>query len=102
VPDSQTSILARPGDTCGAFVAPVYSPYDRQLLRENAERMVGREVELTLGVHGTQWVIRRCTVMQPHCTSCTQPVGRLSCTRAGEAGPTCLDCVMKAGSCQPT
>lgn len=82
----------------GTFVMPAHSPYDRQILREQVERLAGRGSTLTLGMHGTRWVVTRRTVADSRCTTCTQVLGRLSCSRADEAAVSCIDCAMQPGS----
>ena len=94
---SETSNSVHVQGGSGTFVAPAQSPYDRQILREHVERRVGHGSTLTLGLHGRQWVITRLCVADSPCVSCTQPLGRLSCSRGGDVGATCIDCVLRPG-----
>ena len=94
---SETSNIAHVQGGSGIFVAPAQSPYDRQMLREHVERLVGHGSSLTLGLHGRQWIITRRSAANSPCSSCTQPLGRLSCSRGGEAGATCIDCALRPG-----
>jgi hypothetical protein len=75
-------------------VAPAQSPYDRQMLRQHVEQLVGHSSTLTLGLHGRQWIITRSSLDSP-CVSCTQPLGRLRCSRGGDPGARCIDCVLQ-------
>jgi hypothetical protein len=68
------------------------------MLREHVERLVNTVPTLTLGVHGAQWTITRRGVADSRCAACTQPLGRLSCSREGEADPACIDCVLHTGA----
>jgi len=94
---SATSNIAHVQRGSGIFVVPAQSPYDRQMLREHVERLAGRGSTLTLGLHGRQWVITLRSVAESPCSSCTQPLGRLSCNRGGDAGATCFDCALQPG-----
>ena len=94
---SETSNSVHVQGGSGTFVAPAQSPYDRQILREHVERRVGHGATLTLGLHGRQWVITRLCAADSPCVSCTQPLGRLSCSRGGDVGATCIDCVLRPG-----
>ncbi len=82
----------------GTFVVPAQSPYDRQILREYVERVVGPAAPLTLGMHGARWTITRRGAVDVHCSACTQRLGLLSCRRGDEARMTCIDCVMQPRS----
>ncbi len=79
----------------GTFVLPARSPYDRQVLREHIEMLVGRVPMLTLGVHGTRWTVTRGPLPAARCTTCTQLLGRLSCSRGDAAVASCFDCAMQ-------
>ena len=94
---SETSNIAHVQGGSGTFVAPAQSPYDRQMLREHVEQLVGHGSSLTLGLHGRQWIITRRSAADSPCMSCTQLLGRLSCSRGGDAGATCIDCVLRPG-----
>ena len=96
MPDVSASNSAHLRNISGSFVASIRSPYDRQLLREHAEVLAGRTgALLILGESGTQWIIRRGTLADSRCTTCTQFLGRLSCSRRDETDPTCIDCAMQ-------
>jgi hypothetical protein len=94
---SETCNIAHVRGESGTFVAPAQSPYDRQILREYVERLIGHGSSLTLGLHGRQWVITRRRLADPPCVCCTQPLGRLSCSRGGDADATCIDCALRPG-----
>ena len=82
----------------GTMVLPTHSPYDRQMLREHVEQLAGRVPALTLGVHGVRWTISRRRSVDSRCSTCTQSLGRLSCSRAGETVASCIDCAVYSGS----
>ncbi len=92
---SETSNIAHVQRGSGVFVVPAQSPYDRQMLREHVERLVGHGSTLTLGLHGRQWIITRRSVADSPCSSCTRPLGRLRCSRGGAVGATCFDCALR-------
>jgi hypothetical protein len=78
----------------GTLVLPAYSPYDRQMLREHVETLAARVPTLTLGVHGVRWTVSRDLLADSRCTTCMQFLGRLSCSRGGEAVASCIECAM--------
>jgi len=88
------------GET-GTFVVSAHSPYDRQMLREHVEILARRGAALTVGMHGTRWIITRHESADSRCVACTQFLGRVSCSRDDEAATTCLDCVMQAANNVP-
>lgn len=89
---SHASNVAHVQDVSGTFVVPTHSAYDRQVLREHVERRAGRVSALTLD--GTRWIIERLPVANARCTSCTQFLGRLSCSRADDGAAKCIDCAL--------
>jgi hypothetical protein len=98
VSETSASNIAHLRSTSGTFVAPAHSPYERQLVREHAGMLMSRSSALTLGMHGMQWIIRRCTPPDSRCATCTQVLGGLSCSRTDGADATCIDCAMQIGS----
>jgi hypothetical protein len=92
---SYASNVAHVQGESGTFVVPAHSPYDRQMLREHIEILAGRVAELTLNVQGTRWTITRGIAFDSRCTTCTQFLSRLSCSRGPDAPATCIDCVMQ-------
>lgn len=95
---SHAAYVAHVQGESGTFVVPAHSPYDRQMLREHVERLAGRAATLTLGMHGTRWIITRPTPADSRCTTCTQFLGRLRCSRRHDAAAMCIDCAMQPGS----
>lgn len=85
----------------GTFVAPAHSPYDRQILREHVERLARHVPTLTLGLHGTRWIITHGNEADSRCTSCAQLLGRLSCSRGDEPSATCIDCALRPEVTKP-
>ena len=77
----------------GTFMLPAHSPYDREIVREHVATRAGRGSTLTLGTHGTCWTITQDTPGDSRCATCTQFLGRLSCSRSDEAA-MCFDCAM--------
>jgi hypothetical protein len=98
---SETFNIAQVQGLSGTFVAPAHSPYDRQIVREHVERLAGHVSTLTLGLHGTRWTITRRSTADSRCTSCTQPLGRLSCRRGSDADASCIDCALRPGATKP-
>lgn len=85
------------GET-GTLVVPVHSAYERQLLREHLGRSTGRFSTLTLGAHGTRWIITRHNPSGLPCEACQRSIGRLSCSRADATGATCIDCALQTAN----
>jgi len=94
---SQSVNSAHVHGTTGTFVAPAYSPYDRQILREHVETLASHVSTLTLGLHGTRWIITQRVPADGLCATCTQFLGRLSCRRGDDATATCIECAMHSG-----
>ena len=92
---SHTSNVALVEGGSGTFMLPAHSPYDRQLLREYVGLLAGRVATLTLGVHGTRWTVTRGPLPDSRCTTCTQLLGRLSCSRGDAAVASCFDCAVQ-------
>ena len=82
----------------GTFVLPAHSPYERQLLREHLRRGSGRPSTLTLGTDGMRWTLTRHNPSDALCAACQRSLGRLSCSRAGMVGATCIDCALQPDS----
>ncbi len=94
---SYVSNVAHVEGGSGTLVMPAHSPYDRQMLREHVNMLAGRVPTLTLGVHGVRWTVSRGHSTNSHCTTCTQTMGRLICSRNGDVDTSCLDCAMRPG-----
>ena len=94
---SYASNVAHVEGGASTLVLPAHSPYDRQMLREHVDMLAGRVPTLTLGVYGVRWTISRDRSGDSRCTTCTQFLGRLSCSRNGETVASCIDCAMHPG-----
>ena len=79
----------------GTFIVPAYSPYDRQILRDHIETLAARGSALTVGMHGTRWTVTLQGLSEGRCVTCTQILGRLSCSREDDDTATCIDCAMR-------
>ena len=95
---SYASNVAHVEGGTGTLVLPAHSPYDRQMLREHVEKLAGRVPTLTLGVHGVRWTVSRGPSADSRCTTCTQFLGTLSCSRGGDAVASCIECAMHSAS----
>ncbi len=78
----------------GGLIMPAYSPYDRQLLREHVQQLVGPVGSLQLGLDGDRWTVTRLGGRPHSCTECSQPLKLLHCSRSGDRTPMCIACVL--------
>jgi hypothetical protein len=92
---SHVSEFAHVQCSSGGLILPAHSPYDRQVVRQHVQQLVGPIGSVQLGVDGNDWTVTRPNG-QPHsCTECAQPQ-LLRCSRADGRTPICIACVLAA------
>ena len=93
---SHVSAFAHVQCSRGGLVMPAHSPYDRQLLRQHVERLVGPTDSVQLGLDGDEWTVTRLRGQPDSCTGCSQPLKLLHCSRVAGHTPMCFTCVLAA------